>query len=388
MLSSQRLTRLVISLTGSILLGYLVVSSGHGVQDFVQYWAGAKVLHSGGNPYDATQLFAIERTVAPGMSEPILLWNPPVIIPFIAWLAALPFFFAAVAWAIINIACVAYAVRLSSEALGVRWSDLKRRIALVLTVVTFPAVTQALAFGQCSPIIVIGAVLVLVLLARSLPCATGLALSVTVLKPHLLYLWWVELLLGPTTKRRGWILFGVALGLGLLSSMAWVVQPNIFAWYSAAASQPPIYWQTPTLGSWLERFFGQSTLLRFLPSLFSAAGYLGFRWGTRQQVAAPHFVELATLSILTSPYGWIYDQLLALPLALLLTQRAFDQKSTSTFLALLAANVTLLALPASMGQHAGVWYPIVLLLLARLTAPSATESGTPKHEDLAERCIG
>jgi hypothetical protein len=46
------------------------------INDFIEYWAAAKLLLSGGNPYSAAQLLQLQRTVGWSKNEALLMWNP------------------------------------------------------------------------------------------------------------------------------------------------------------------------------------------------------------------------------------------------------------------------------------------------------------------------
>jgi hypothetical protein len=54
------------------------------VNDFIEYWAAAKLLLSGGNPYSTEQLLQLQRTVGWSKNEALLMWNPPGTFFFIA----------------------------------------------------------------------------------------------------------------------------------------------------------------------------------------------------------------------------------------------------------------------------------------------------------------
>ena len=61
------------------------------LQDFVEYWGAGRLNSQGQNPYDPALLYQMERMVSPGLTEAIMMWNPPwtlaLAMPF-SWLPA------------------------------------------------------------------------------------------------------------------------------------------------------------------------------------------------------------------------------------------------------------------------------------------------------------
>src|SRR5204863_239149 len=54
------------------------------IDDFAEYWAAGKLNLSGGNPYDADRLTALQSPAGPPDDEPaIIMWNPPPTLTFV-----------------------------------------------------------------------------------------------------------------------------------------------------------------------------------------------------------------------------------------------------------------------------------------------------------------
>src|SRR3954454_5750660 len=45
--------------------------------DFVEYWAAARLTLDGKNPYDPAQLLPLQRAAGRDTDEAIMMWNPP-----------------------------------------------------------------------------------------------------------------------------------------------------------------------------------------------------------------------------------------------------------------------------------------------------------------------
>src|SRR4051812_49663660 len=45
--------------------------------DFVEYWAAAKLTLDGQNPYDPEQLLPLQRAAGRDTDEAVMMWNPP-----------------------------------------------------------------------------------------------------------------------------------------------------------------------------------------------------------------------------------------------------------------------------------------------------------------------
>jgi hypothetical protein len=192
------------------------------------------------------------------------------------------------------------------------------------------------------------------------------------LKPHLLYLVYLWLLLHAVRSRSIAVLVGLVLGAVGLTGAALLVRPDILWLYAAAIAEPPIYWQTPTLGSWLQLLSDvHEPWVRLLPSaitLLCLSGLWIFRSSVRTWVAQRSALYvLVPLSLLTSPYGWQFDHVLLLPAALWCFSRAqtlAPQRALLPGAVLILLNVAVLLTPPGLEMEHFWWYPGILFLLA------------------------
>ncbi|MCB0336331.1 MAG: hypothetical protein KDD62_08490 [Bdellovibrionales bacterium] len=348
---------------GFVGLWYLNALKHVGTLDFLQYWAALKLLLTQANPYSEVQLLAIQQAywVEP-LPFAIVLYCPPLIFPALLLLAFLPSFeWAAAVWNASALFCLYLCVnRLICDAGASR--TLYRR-TLVFSVSFLPIYTL-LYYGQVSHLLLIG--LLPALGALSAPAEQsknsiliGSGLALTFLKPHLLYILY-PVLGFIFLKRRSWgVLSSWILCLTLLSVIPSFLNQNIWSNYLDFMTQPPIAWKTPTIGFWLQYMNGDtgmwSRMVFPLGLLFILAlvgkNYFSY-FGEKNAV-----LLLLPLTLITSPYGWLFDQVLLLPLLIpLLAQRAL-------FYVLMILNGFLVLIPNDWGQEYYVWYPFCVLII-------------------------
>jgi hypothetical protein len=136
------------------------------------------------------------------------------------------------------------------------------------------------------------------------------------MKPQLGYLIWIALLLDCLRPTKWKMLLGLVAGIGSLSSIVAIMRPAVFREYLALSQSGYLKIWPSALGGILRLPFGaslQSFPLQFLPP---AAGMLWFlfywrrykvNWCWRERMPM-----LITISLLTSAWGFMYDQVLLL----------------------------------------------------------------------------
>src|SRR5947207_1920622 len=58
--------------------------------DFVEYWAAAKLTLNGENPYDPAKLLPLQQAAGRDTDEAIMMWNPPWSLAVVLPLGVLP----------------------------------------------------------------------------------------------------------------------------------------------------------------------------------------------------------------------------------------------------------------------------------------------------------
>jgi hypothetical protein len=253
---------------------------------------------------------------------PIIMWNPPWLLIWIYPLFWLPFLTAAQAWLIVNAALILLSATLIWKT-PARGPDQRHTecacyspplaIAWVAAMIFVPAL-QTLRMGQISSIILLGVAGFLYFAARERSVLAGIFLALTSIKPHVVYLVWMGAAWWVIWQRRWGFVVGVLATLLptlLVLTFVWPAWP---AGYQEAMSQPPLYWETATLGGILrELIFTETPQAQFLPPVLGAVCFgvyllwrrLALDW---QNCLGP----VLLVSVPTAAYGWGFDQVVLL----------------------------------------------------------------------------
>jgi hypothetical protein len=159
--------------------------------DFMTYWVSGRLFLSGADPYSASAVFAIERTLGWVYTQPLVMFDPPWALPFVGPLGLLPFQTVHYAWLAV---CLSLEV-ISSVALWRYFGGTKRTqwIAVALLATFLPAGT-AEHMGQVTPLMLAGLTALLFSLRHQRYLVAGVCLLTFGPKPHLLYLVFLAML--------------------------------------------------------------------------------------------------------------------------------------------------------------------------------------------------
>jgi hypothetical protein len=343
--------------------------------DFVEYWAAAKLTLNGQNPYDPELLLPLQQAAGRDTNEAVMMWNPPWAFAVVLPLGLLDARLAQLLWLAVNLAAIGYCGdRLWYLAGG---SKEKRWIGWAAALVFLPTLF-ALQSGQISPLVLLGAVLFLECERRRWPVLAGAATVLLAVKPHLAYLVWAAIACDAVARRR----FGVILG-GVVAGVACTLlplafNPHLLSQYAdALGNRPPEQWVSPTLGGALRKAFGPE-LFR-LQFISVAVGLAWFAWHWRRHSRRWDWAEqvplLLLVSFVTAPYGaWPFDMVLLLPAAVQLLTRS--PVRPLVLAGLVAVNLGCLAL--NVAHVTSFWFiwvgPAVLALYALGSRPSFSPS--------------
>jgi hypothetical protein len=292
--------------------------------DFVEYWAAGRLNAQGQNPYDPDKLLPLERSIGRDTDEAIMMWNPPWTLA-----VAMPFGLmdgraAQLLWLLLGFLFIGG---------GADWlwriydgPSEKRWIAWLLAF-TFLPTFFVLGAGQIGTWVLFGAVLFLGA-ARGLaktakPQAAFVAGASTVLlaiKPHLVYLFWIALIVWGIRRDRRVLLGGIVAGV-IATGLALACNPRVFHQYWEAMTQrPPAQWKSPTLGSLLRMIEGEARFgLQFVPALLGIGWLIWHAWRMRNREWKWHeqMPMLLLVSFATASYGaWPFDLIILLPAAI------------------------------------------------------------------------
>lgn len=278
--------------------------------DFVEYWAAARLLLTGGNPYSPVAMLATEAATGFRGKQALLMWNPPWTLLFVTPLGLISYGRASALWMWLSLAITFACADWLWLAYG---GDRQRRWLGWLLAATFFPLLTSLGLGQIGPLMLLGITLFL-RFQSSRPLLAGAATILIALKPQLLYLFWIVLLLQGI--RRSWkLLAGAALGLLLASSVPLLLNHSLWSQYlELARSGAVLRYPSPNFGTILRVWFGDRGWLQFLPPVVGAAWAVSFWAARRDTWCWPAQLPLLLLvSVVTTAYGWLFDQIVLLP---------------------------------------------------------------------------
>jgi hypothetical protein len=364
-----------------LLVGYQIITSPGfdalqlGTADILSFWAGARLFLQGDNPYDY-QLLINEAALATGRPNPGVgdIWIPPWVFGAIWPFGLVSFDIIRPLWLIISILIFAICLKLFS----LTTTDRSKQPAWVFSppdlvfLSLFYPFLLTIWLGQINPFIVIGLFLFLWLRCQNFPLASiaaGVALSLLLIKPHLLFLVLLAVLVEGVVTRSLKVWLGVVIGFLTLNIPAFIFRPEIWnAYYARPTLNHLLSWMTPTLSYLLAYSVGENTLLiRFLPLILAAVvlSLVAFRTVRAQnELSLDVLVSCVGWSLCVTLYSWTYDFVLLLPVALRLLQitRQYSFVYYSVILLLLTTmNITMLLLPYDM--FFSFWYPTCLMIL-------------------------
>src|SRR4051794_34188850 len=126
--------------------------------DFVEYWAAAKLTLNGQNPFDESLLLPLQQHAGRDTQEAIMMWNPPWALPAVLPLGLLPAREAQLLWLLVHLVVTGFCADRLWLLLG---GDRSRRWIGWGVAFAFLPTAFALSTGQISPFLLLGAVLYL-----------------------------------------------------------------------------------------------------------------------------------------------------------------------------------------------------------------------------------
>lgn len=286
------------------------------INDFVEYWAAAKLLLGGGNPYSPHELLAIEKAVGWSLSEPLMMWNPPWTLSFIFPFGLVDYETAQFVWLLLHVLIIFIGARLLWKIY--EGGSQKFRYAW-LSALTFAPVYFALLLGQIGPLILLGLIAFLYFAQKEAWLSAGASLSLASVKPHLLYLLWIAILFWLFHKYRWRVAIGALIGGACIAIFPLLWNPVIYFQYAevlrSGEAVRPLNWATPAPGTALGVLLDSpSSWLRWLPSV---GGALWFTWywsrhsGTWNWISQTPLILL--VSVATAGFAWTFDFVVLLP---------------------------------------------------------------------------
>jgi hypothetical protein len=200
-----------------------------------------------------------------------------------------------------------------------------------------PAVTCLIA-GQTAMFALLGLVLFL-RLHRTRPFLAGMSLWLCALKPHLFLVFGVVLLAWILVEGSYKILAGAAVAMAASCAAVYWIDPRAWMEYSQMMRTGGIENETiPCLGIVLRHWLSPQTMwLQFLPAGLGCIWALGYFWPRRHTWDwLKNGSPVMLVSIVLAPFGWLFDQVLAMPALL---QGAYLTRSRTMLVMLALASL-------------------------------------------------
>lgn len=292
----------VLTLIPVSVIAYL--GSNTNQNDFVEYWSAGKLFVERANPYSPPTILAIEKSRGFAPADPLIMLNPPWSMPLVAPLGLLPAFDALLLWICACAACIAASVVL------LELPAKNRGLAFL-----FAPVLGTFMMQQSSPFLLLGLSLFL-RFERSRPFLAGASLLLMAIKPHLFLVFWVALAADCLYRRRFAIMAGFAASLVCVSGLVTLAVPRIWQDYlevvRASTLDRNIY---PTLPSMLRAAIDVNLVwIALAPSCIAVVWGAAYYWRKREAWDwHREGMPVLLVTVLTSPYSWISDQVVLLP---------------------------------------------------------------------------
>jgi hypothetical protein len=314
----HKVFRRIILLGLACLVLYFLVRRTDAIQanvsrrDSIQYWAGGKLLVSRQNPYDLAKVSELERSRGYQGDRPLVIRTPPWSLFLFVPLGLLNAFWAWLLWIVASLACLVIAMRICWQIYD---GDADAQSSFSLVGYTFAPVPACLVAGQMGLLLLIGLLLFFRYEAKR-PFLAGASLILPFAKPHLLSLFWVALLLWILWRKKYAVAYGFASALVAATAVAMAFDPGIFRDYRNFLPQAAIGGELIPAVSGVIRaiFFRQMFWVQFLPLALALIWCVPYflknrgTWNWRQ-----HAPALMVVSVLTTPYAWLSDEVVLLP---------------------------------------------------------------------------
>jgi len=216
----------------------------------------------------------------------------------------------------------------------------------------------------------------------------GLALSLTIVKPHVCYLVSLYVIVSWLRHSDWRKVLGLAVGGVILLLPTWMLLPSLSDFFSALEKVPsPLAWRTPTFSSFVQMALHLPINFRwvFVGVAACHAVWRGVSSGIPYSLGREIRLIFVPLSLVTAPYAWTYDFVLLI----FTINFIFDQLSTEHFrgrgryffavAAILAANLCFLIDPVQLEHH--WWYPVVIFVISVLVFVDGGSDRIQEHRD-------
>ena len=328
---SEKLIRLLVGAALTVAVAYVLathmdkVRANVSQRDSIQYWAAGKLLVHRDNPYDVKSTVELEWEQGYAQSRPVLVRTPPWSLFLFLPLGLVNAFWGWMLWMAASAASLILAMRLSRNMF--QKSDELRSVFLFVGYL-FAPVLACLEAAQIGFVLLIGIILFLYF-EKERPFLAGAALALPFAKPHLLVFFWLAFFLWIVLRKKVAIAGGFVSAVAAVTILALIFDPGAFHHYREMLRTAAIEGEfIPTVSGVLRLiFFRPYFRVQFIPLLLGSIWCIWFciknmrDWSWRD-----HGLTVMVISILTTPYGWLTDEVVLLPAVLFAAMCVFGSK--------------------------------------------------------------
>jgi hypothetical protein len=295
-------------------------------RDSIAYWTAGRLLIEHQNPYDAEKVLDLERQQGYRADKPLVLRTPPWSLFLVLPLGPLSTLTAWVAWTAISLGSLLLAMRLCRKLYGA--GSIPQNF-FSLVGYTFAPVPACLVAGQMGLVLLLGVVLFL-WWEKERPVLAGVALLLPFAKPHLLSLFWFGLVVWMIVRTKGKIALGFSIALTAAIAISVLFDPHVFWHYREMLLRAAISYEfIPALSGVLRLlFFPRFFWAQFIPLTLGLVWSIWFLFRNRSDWDwRTHGLALLIVSVLTTPYAWLTDEVVLLPAILQAAALVYQRRS-------------------------------------------------------------
>lgn len=298
-------------------------------RDSIAYWTAGRLLLHGQDPYDADNVLNLERGQGYSDSKPLVLRTPPWSLFLVLPLGLVGALWAWLLWVAVSLAALVLSMHLCWRMYG---SQRPAPPFFGLVGYTFAPVAACLVAGQMGILLLLGIVLFLYL-EQDHPFLAGAALILPFAKPHLLSLFWLALLFWVVMRKSRAVATGFLTALSATTCLALAFDPAVFQHYRDMLYHGSIGQEFIPAFSGVLRllFFHRLFWAQFVPMAVGLIWCMWFYFVNRSKWNwQDHGLTLLVVSLLTTPYAWLTDEVIVLPAILQAAMWIYGSKHTLT----------------------------------------------------------
>lgn len=318
---ANRLRGILLGSVAVALVSLFVLSSHSSLRqnlakrDSIAYWAAGRLLLQRQNPFSPAGVLTLERTQGYSETKPLVLRTPPWSLFMVLPIGLMNAFAAWVVWIAVSLLALIVSVRVCWKMYG---QETRPPTTFPVVAYLFAPVPACLVAGQMGVVLLLG--LTLFFWAESHhPFLAGASLILPFAKPHLFSLFWVVMVIWALERRKRAVAAGFLTSFIFATGIALIIDPAVFGQYAAMLREAAIGHEfIPALSGIIRLlFFRRLFWVQFVPLVFGLIWSAWFYWNNRSNWTwRVHGPALVVVSVLTTPYAWLTDEVVVLPAVL------------------------------------------------------------------------